>query len=212
MRSRESRDASVGGRSRHRQSAPTLKKPRRRTTKLRRAHDPSCRAKTACASPPPPPIPLPTGAMQEIIPTSATKTSSGHEDRRARQSDFRLARPRRRRRSRDRHSSHERARYFVPHMLALSTNSPFWLGMDMGLKSYRCKVFDKFPRTNLPDYFPELGRVSRNSSNLLVKTNCIDNAKKIWWDIRPASHSSTRWNSASATSPCVWRRPSRSPR
>ena len=49
------------------------------------------------------------------------------------------------------------ARYFVPHMLALSTNSPFWLGMDTGLKSYRCKVFDKFPRTNIPDYFPSYG-------------------------------------------------------
>ncbi len=51
------------------------------------------------------------------------------------------------------------ARYFVPHLLALSTNSPFWLGMNTGLKSYRCKVFDKFPRTNMPDFFPELGRV-----------------------------------------------------
>jgi carboxylate-amine ligase len=57
------------------------------------------------------------------------------------------------------------ARYFVPHLLALSSNSPFWLGMDTGLKSYRCKVFDKFPRTNLPDYFPSW--------------------KKIWWDMRP---------------------------
>ncbi len=53
------------------------------------------------------------------------------------------------------------ARYFLPHLLALSTNSPFWLGMDTGLKSYRCKVFDKFPRTNMPDYFPELGRVRK---------------------------------------------------
>ena len=42
-------------------------------------------------------------------------------------------------------------RYFLPHLLALSTNSPFWLGMNTGLKSYRCKVFDKFPRTNIPD-------------------------------------------------------------
>jgi carboxylate-amine ligase len=76
------------------------------------------------------------------------------------------------------------ARYFVPHMLALSANSPFWLGMDMGLKSYRCKVFDKFPRTNIPDYFPSWGEY-QNFVDLLVKTNCIDNAKKIWWDIRP---------------------------
>lgn len=76
------------------------------------------------------------------------------------------------------------ARYFVPHLLALSTNSPFWVGMKTGLKSYRCKVFDKFPRTNLPDFFPSWGEYE-NFIKVLVKTNCIDNAKKIWWDIRP---------------------------
>ncbi len=76
------------------------------------------------------------------------------------------------------------ARYFVPHLLALSSNSPFWLGMDTGLKSYRCKVFDKFPRTNMPDYFPSWGEYD-NYVKLLIKTRCIDNAKKIWWDIRP---------------------------
>ncbi len=76
------------------------------------------------------------------------------------------------------------ARYFVPHLLALSSNSPFWLGMDTGLKSYRCKVFDKFPRTNMPDYFPSWGEYD-NYVKLLIKTKCIDNAKKIWWDIRP---------------------------
>jgi len=76
------------------------------------------------------------------------------------------------------------ARYFVPHLLALSTNSPFWLGMNTGLKSYRCKVFDKFPRTNIPDYFPSYGEYE-NFVKLLIKTGCIDNAKKIWWDIRP---------------------------
>jgi carboxylate-amine ligase len=76
------------------------------------------------------------------------------------------------------------ARYFLPHLLALSSNSPFWLGMNTGLKSYRCKVFDKFPRTNIPDYFPSWGEYE-NFVKLLIKTNCIDNAKKIWWDIRP---------------------------
>ena len=76
------------------------------------------------------------------------------------------------------------ARYFLPHILALSTNSPFWIGDDTGLKSYRCKVFDKFPRTNIPDYFQSWGEYE-SFVNLLVKTNCIDNAKKIWWDIRP---------------------------
>ena len=48
------------------------------------------------------------------------------------------------------------ARYFLPHLLAISSNSPFWQGMETGLKSYRCKVFDKFPRTNIP----EIGRAS----------------------------------------------------
>ena len=82
------------------------------------------------------------------------------------------------------------ARYFLPHLLALSTNSPFWLGMNTGLKSYRCKVFDKFPRTNIPDYFPSWGEYE-NFIKLLIKTNCIDNAKKIWWDIRPHPYFST---------------------
>ncbi len=76
------------------------------------------------------------------------------------------------------------ARYFLPHILALSTNSPFWVGIETGLKSYRCKVFDKFPRTNIPDYFPNRSEYESFVS-LLIKTNCIDNAKKIWWDIRP---------------------------
>jgi carboxylate-amine ligase len=79
------------------------------------------------------------------------------------------------------------ARYFVPHMLALSANSPFWLGLDTGLKSYRCKVFDKFPRTNIPDYFPSWGEY-QSFVDLLVQTHCIDDAKKIWWDIRPHPH------------------------
>jgi carboxylate-amine ligase len=82
------------------------------------------------------------------------------------------------------------ARYFLPHILALSTNSPFWLGMETGFKSYRCKVFDKFPRTNIPDYFPSWGEYE-SFVNLLVQTNCIDNAKKIWWDIRPHPHFQT---------------------
>ncbi|MCW5964642.1 MAG: carboxylate-amine ligase [Bryobacterales bacterium] len=76
------------------------------------------------------------------------------------------------------------ARYFLPHILALSTNSPFWEGDDTGLKSYRCKVFDRFPRTNIPDIYQSWSEF-QDFVNLLVKTNCIDNAKKIWWDIRP---------------------------
>ncbi|HEY0757953.1 MAG TPA: carboxylate-amine ligase [Acidisarcina sp.] len=75
-------------------------------------------------------------------------------------------------------------RYFLPHLLALSSNSPFWRGMNTGLKSYRAKVFDKFPRTNIPDSYASWGEFE-SYVNLLIKTNCLDNAKKIWWDIRP---------------------------
>jgi glutamate---cysteine ligase / carboxylate-amine ligase len=74
-------------------------------------------------------------------------------------------------------------RYFLPHIYALSTNSPFWEGRNTGFKSFRTKVFDKFPRTGLPDYFADWDDF-RNYVNLLIKTNCIDNAKKIWWDVR----------------------------
>jgi glutamate---cysteine ligase / carboxylate-amine ligase len=75
-------------------------------------------------------------------------------------------------------------RYFLPHILALSTNSPFWMGMETGFKSYRCKVFERFPRTGIPDVFSNWAEYE-TFVNLLVKTNCIDNGKKIWWDIRP---------------------------
>ncbi len=75
-------------------------------------------------------------------------------------------------------------RYFLPHVLALSTNSPFWRGMKTGLKSYRSKVFDKFPRTNVPDAFSSYAEFE-GFVKLLIKTNCLDNAKKVWWDIRP---------------------------
>jgi carboxylate-amine ligase len=74
-------------------------------------------------------------------------------------------------------------RYFLPHVYALSTNSPFWESRDTGYKSFRTKVFDKFPRTGIPDHF-ESFEAYENYVNLLIKTNCIDNAKKIWWDLR----------------------------
>ena len=79
------------------------------------------------------------------------------------------------------------ARYFLPHLLALSANSPFWLGMDTGFHSYRCKVFERFPRTNIPDLFQSWSEFE-DYVDLLIRTNCIDNAKKIWWDIRPHPH------------------------
>ena len=74
-------------------------------------------------------------------------------------------------------------RYFLPHIYALSTNSPFWTGRNTGFKSYRSKVFDKFPRTGIPEFFSSAAEYDEYVA-LLVKTNCIDNGKKIWWDIR----------------------------
>ncbi len=76
------------------------------------------------------------------------------------------------------------ARYFLPHVFALSVNSPFWCGTNTGWKSYRAKVFERFPRTGLPDYFESWGEF-QEFVNLLIKTGCIDNGKKIWWDLRP---------------------------
>ncbi len=75
-------------------------------------------------------------------------------------------------------------RYMLPHLLALSTSSPFWVGRNTGLKSYRSIIFRNFPRTGIPrplrswnDYIEHV--------ELLVKTNSIPNGSKIWWDIRP---------------------------
>jgi carboxylate-amine ligase len=75
-------------------------------------------------------------------------------------------------------------RYFLPHILALSTSSPFWLGRHSGLKSIRSEIFKRFPRTGIPGHFESHGAFQR-FVELLVKTGCIDNAKKIWWDVRP---------------------------
>jgi glutamate---cysteine ligase / carboxylate-amine ligase len=75
-------------------------------------------------------------------------------------------------------------RYFLPHLLALSTSSPFWMGRNTGLKSFRTTVFRRFPRTGIPEIFDSWSSYE-NFINLLVKLNCIDNGKKIWWDVRP---------------------------
>jgi len=76
------------------------------------------------------------------------------------------------------------SRYFLPHVLAMTTSSPFWLGHNTGLKSYRSEVFKKFPRTDIPDHFDNYQSYERYVDTL-VNMNCIDNAKKIYWDIRP---------------------------
>ena len=75
------------------------------------------------------------------------------------------------------------ARYFLPHLLALSTSSPFWMGRNTGLKSYRSVIWSNFPRTGIP---PEISSYDEyeNYVELLVRTGSIDNGKKIWWDLR----------------------------
>jgi glutamate---cysteine ligase / carboxylate-amine ligase len=76
------------------------------------------------------------------------------------------------------------SRYFLPHVLALTTSSPFWVGHNTGLKSYRSEIFKKFPRTDIPDHFESYSSFERYVA-LLVKTGCINDGKKIWWDCRP---------------------------
>jgi glutamate---cysteine ligase / carboxylate-amine ligase len=76
------------------------------------------------------------------------------------------------------------ARYFLPHLLALSTSSPFWLGRDTGIKSYRSVLWSRFPRTGIPPDFPSYDEFE-NYVELLLKTGSISDGKKIWWDLRP---------------------------
>jgi glutamate---cysteine ligase / carboxylate-amine ligase len=74
-------------------------------------------------------------------------------------------------------------RYFLPHLLALTTSSPLWLGRATGLASTRSEIFKRFPRTGIPDEFRSYSAFTE-FVDLLVRTKCIDNAKKIWWDVR----------------------------
>ena len=76
--------------------------------------------------------------------------------------------------------------YFLPHLLALSTSSPFWQGRDMGLQSYRLTVFDTLPRTGLPPQFESWGEYER-AVDVLVNAGIIEDATKIWWDLRPSA-------------------------
>jgi carboxylate-amine ligase len=76
------------------------------------------------------------------------------------------------------------ARYFVPHIMALAVNSPFWCGHETGWKSYRTKVFEKFPRTGIPDAFQGFSEYTELIQDL-IRTNSILDGKMIWWDIRP---------------------------
>jgi len=82
------------------------------------------------------------------------------------------------------------ARNWLPQLLALSVNSPFWGGRFTGIKSYRSVVWRPFPRSGVPDVFPTWSDFD-NYVQMLVRTGCIDNGKKIWWDIRPHPFFST---------------------
>ncbi|TVR95722.1 MAG: carboxylate-amine ligase [Rhodospirillales bacterium] len=74
--------------------------------------------------------------------------------------------------------------YFLPHLLALSTSSPFWRGSDSGLKSYRLSVFDELPRTGLPSRFDSYAEYQRHV-DVLIDAGLIPDATMIWWDVRP---------------------------
>ncbi|ABD54828.1 carboxylate-amine ligase [Jannaschia sp. CCS1] len=76
--------------------------------------------------------------------------------------------------------------YFLPHLLALSTSSPFWQGRDTGLASYRLTVFDNLPRTGLPPSFASFDEFQR-TVDLLVDMEMIEDSSKIWWDLRPSA-------------------------
>jgi carboxylate-amine ligase len=75
--------------------------------------------------------------------------------------------------------------YFLPHLLALSTSSPFWRGEDTGLKSYRLAVFNELPRTGLPEVFDSYGEYERHL-RILVDAGLIEDGSKLWWDVRPS--------------------------
>ena len=75
-------------------------------------------------------------------------------------------------------------RYFIPHILSLSSSSPFWQGQDTGFKSYRGIVFEDLPRTGPPETF-ESAEAYEEFINQLIVTKSIDNPSKIWWDMRP---------------------------
>lgn len=76
--------------------------------------------------------------------------------------------------------------YFLPHLLALSASSPFWQGRDTGLASYRLSVFDNLPRTGLPPVFNSYGEYTR-AVDRLIQSGVIEDATKIWWDLRPSA-------------------------
>jgi carboxylate-amine ligase len=79
------------------------------------------------------------------------------------------------------------SRYFLPHLLALSTSSPFWAGRDTGLKSYRSVIWSSFPRTGIPPDFVSHDEYE-NYLEMLVRTGSLEDGKRIWWDVRSSQH------------------------
>ncbi|MGI9308224.1 MAG: carboxylate-amine ligase [Gammaproteobacteria bacterium] len=77
-------------------------------------------------------------------------------------------------------------KYFLPHLLVLSTSSPFWEGQDTGLKSYRLTIFDALPRTGLPEHFDSFAEYQRHM-DVLIDAGVMEDATKIWWDMRPSA-------------------------
>ncbi|MDP6706984.1 MAG: carboxylate-amine ligase [Alphaproteobacteria bacterium] len=92
-------------------------------------------------------------------------------------------------------------KYFLPHLLALSTSSPFWGGVKTGLMSYRLTVFDALPRTGVPERFGSYGEYERLVSRL-VEAGLIEDATKIWWDVRPSARFPTL--EMRMTDVCTW--------
>jgi glutamate---cysteine ligase / carboxylate-amine ligase len=77
-------------------------------------------------------------------------------------------------------------RYFLPHLLTLSTSSPFWGSRATGLKSYRISTFRTMPRTGLPEEFASWSEYQRHV-DVLVRAGIIEDSSKIWWDVRPSA-------------------------
>jgi len=90
--------------------------------------------------------------------------------------------------------------YFLPHLLALSGSSPYWIGEDTGLASYRLTVFDNLPRTGLPPAFSSWSEYER-SVQMIIDSGAIQDSTKIWWDLRPSARFQTLENRICDVSP-----------
>ena len=210
IRPRRARQAELH-QSRHRgrhAHLPRHQGSHRRSLRPPPQHDPPCRRNASSSSPEPPT--LRRLARPGDLPRPPIRSGRrGSPARRARKPHLRPPRPRRHRGQGSRHPRHELHALLPPahpcalHQLALLA------GHGDRLQKLPGKDLRELPRTNLPDTFNSYSEFE-NYVNLLIKTNCIDNAKKIWWDIRPHP-TSTPSRCASATSPCARTRPSRSP-